>query len=181
MARTESNMLELGTIAPEFILMDALSGKDTSLENIRGEQATLVMFICNHCPFVKHLEQGLRDLRGDYDDTKVGMVAINSNDVEAYPQDAPQYMAEKEYPFPYLFDESQDTAKSYQAACTPDFFLFDADLKLAYRGQFDAARPGSDTEITGADLRSAINALLAGERPDNDQKPSLGCNIKWRS
>lgn len=181
MARTESAMLALGSPAPPFELMDALSGEQLSLTALAGDSATLIMFICNHCPFVKHIEQDLRDLAGDYKDTGVAIIAINANDADSYPEDAPQYMAAKAYPFPYLYDVSQSVARAYQAACTPDFFVFDKDLKLAYRGQFDQSRPGNDVETSGIDVRAALDQLLANKPVNPQQKPSLGCSIKWRT
>ena len=183
MARTESTMTELGTPAPHFNLPDP-SGKVWSLADFAGDKGLLVMFICNHCPFVKHLAPALAQLGKDYEGQGLGVVAINSNDVGNYPDDAPEKMAEevvaRGYTFPYVFDETQEVARAYGAACTPDFFLYDADRRLAYRGQFDDSRPDSGVPVTGADLRAAIDAVLAGERPAADQKPSIGCNIKWK-
>jgi len=177
-------MLPLGTPAPDFHLPDTVSGKTLRLEDIAGENATLVMFICNHCPFVKHVLDELVRLGNDYDPAKVGMVAISSNDVTGYPQDRPERMTElaqsKRFPFPYLFDESQNVARAFGAACTPDFYIFGADRRLAYRGQLDDARPGNDKPVTGQDIRAALDALLAGQPVTEDQKPSIGCNIKWR-
>jgi len=184
MARTESNMLPLGTPAPEFRLPDTVSGKTLTFDDIAGDRATLVMFICNHCPFVKHVLDELVRLGNDYDRAQLGMAAISSNDVTGYPQDRPERMAElaraKDFPFPYLYDQSQNTARAFDAACTPDFYLFDAERRLVYRGQLDDSRPGNDRPVDGRDLRAAINAVLAGRPVAREQKPSIGCNIKWR-
>ena len=184
MARTESKMIDLGTAAPRFSLPDAVSGRRTGLDDIAGEKATLVMFICNHCPFVVHILDGLMDFARDYPAPDVGMVAISANDVASYPQDGPDKMKalaqEKGFPFPYLYDETQDTARAYDAACTPDFFLFDQQRTLVYRGRFDAASPGNAEPVTGAELRAAVDALLAGQQPPSQQHPSIGCNIKWK-
>jgi len=190
MALTPSTMLELGTEAPDFALPDT-EGHTIKKENFRGP--LLVMFICNHCPYVKHVADELARLGKDYMPKGVGIVAIMSNDVENYPDDSPEKMkaekASRGYPFPYLYDESQDVAKAYTAACTPDFFLFDADHKLVYRGQLDDTRPerissgnydSSGNEANGKDLRAALDAVLAGEKPGGEQKPSMGCNIKWK-
>lgn len=185
MAKTESSMLPLGTPAPEFSLPDTISGKHFSFDDIAGEKGTLVMFICNHCPFVKHILDELVRLGDDYADSPIGMVAISSNDITGYPQDRPERMGElgreKGFAFPYLYDESQNTARAYDAACTPDFFVFDGDRKLVYRGQLDGSRPGNDIPVTGRDLRAALDALLAEQPVPGDQKPSIGCNIKWKS
>lgn len=179
----ESTMLELGTSAPSFELPDT-NGKTVSLEDFGGEPAMLVMFISNHCPFVKHLKPALAQLGRHYAGEGLGMVAVNSNDTVAYPQDSPEAMARDHaafgYPFPYLFDETQEVAKAYRAACTPDFFLFDGDRRLVYRGRFDASRPGNDLPVTGADLRGAIDAVIAGRDVSEEQIPSIGCSIKWR-
>jgi peroxiredoxin len=184
MARTESTMLALGTEAPDFALTDVLSGKVIHRDDFRGRKALLVLFICPHCPFVKHMEKQLGQLGRDYENQPLAIIAINSNDAVAYPADNPEGMKRQAdtfgFLFPYLFDESQSVAKAYQAACTPDFFLFDADFRLVYRGQFDASRPSLDIPITGEDLRKAINAVLAGEPVTPDQRASLGCNIKWK-
>ncbi len=183
MALTPSTMLPLGTLAPVFSLPDSVSGETLTLHNVRGERGTVVMFICNHCPYVKHVNDELVRVAGDYGKRGVGFVAISSNDVGSHPEDGPAQMKETalrlKYPFPYLYDESQDVARAYQAACTPDLFLFDAGLKLVYRGQLDASRPGKGT-ADGKDLRSALDALLAGRPVNPDQKPSVGCNIKWK-
>ena len=180
----ESNMLPLGTTAPDFVLPDSVSGKRLSLSLLRSEKATLVMFICNHCPYVKHVNRALVQLANDYSFLGVSVIAISSNDVNNYPQDSPENMkitAEKEkYPFPYLFDETQDVAKAYQAACTPDFYLFDGEMKLAYRGQMDDSRPSNMKPVTGKDLRKAIDLVLAGEKVPEPHFPSIGCGIKWK-
>lgn len=182
MAMTPSTMLALGTAAPDFKLPDT-NGKTVSLSDFRGKPV-LVMFICNHCPFVKHIRGALAQLGRDYQ-SHVGIVAISSNDVENYPDDSPAKMkAEAKsagYTFPYLFDKTQAVAKNYRAACTPDFYLFDANHKLIYRGQFDDSRPGNGIAVTGKDLRAALDAVLKGEEPSANQKPSIGCNIKWKS
>ncbi|MDC6352495.1 thioredoxin family protein [Zeaxanthinibacter sp. PT1] len=184
MARTPSNMLALGTVAPEFSLMDTVSDKTRNLHSVTGEQGTVIMFICNHCPFVKHVNPEIARLAKEYQPKGIGFAAISSNDVANYPQDAPDLMkvtARNEgYIFPYLYDESQQTAKDYDAACTPDFYLFDADLKLVYRGQLDDSRPGNDVPLSGKDLRKAMDALLSGQPIEQEQKPSIGCNIKWK-
>lgn len=183
MARTPSTMLPLGTEAPHFSLPDT-EGRNVSIHEYDDAPGLLVMFICNHCPFVKHLRDALAQFGRDYMERRLAIVAINSNDVERYPDDSPEMMAkEKEevgYPFPYLFDESQEVARAYRAACTPDFFLFDGDRKLVYRGQFDDSRPGNDEPVTGKDLRAAADAVLQGWPMPVDQKPSMGCNIKWK-
>jgi peroxiredoxin len=183
MARTESAMLALGTAAPDFHLTDVVSGRTVSLADFSSKKALLVMFICRHCPFVKHLERALAALGHDYAASQLGIVAISSNDAVAHPADAPQSLAEQAreigFVFPYLYDEMQSVARAYDATCTPDFFLFGADRKLVYRGQFDGSRPGNDVPVTGIDLRRAIDAVLAGEPVFAEQFPSLGCNIKW--
>ena len=185
MARTESAMLALGTQAPDFSLPDVVSGELVDLRSVAGPKGLLVMFICRHCPFVKHLEKALAQLSRNYEGKGIGIVAVSSNDAANQPDDAPASLAEQAlqlgFSFPYLYDETQDVARTYDAACTPDLFLFDADLKLAYRGQFDDSRPGNNVPITGKDLRLAMNALLAGEPVHPIQKPSLGCNIKWKA
>ncbi len=184
MARTESNMLPLGTKAPDFTLMDTISKKLVSLEDIRGRKGTVVMFICNHCPFVKHVNRELVRLSNDYRVTGFGFVAISSNDVENYPQDGPDEMYRTAqnlgYPFPYLFDETQEVAKAYDAACTPDFYVFDSELKLVYRGQLDNSRPGNRIPVNGRDLREALDNILNNSPQRKDQKPCLGCNIKLK-
>ncbi len=176
-------MLPLGTVAPDFRLPDT-AGNTISLADFKDAPAILVMFICNHCPFVKHVRSELAQLARDYQSHGVGMVAINSNDVANHPDDRPQKMAEEVkaagYSFPYLYDESQEVAKAYHAACTPDFFLFDGQRRLAYRGQLDGSRPGNGIPVTGKDLRAALDAVLAGKPAPAEQKPSIGCNIKWK-
>jgi peroxiredoxin len=178
-----STMLELGTPAPHFALPDT-EGNPVSLADARGAKALLVMFICNHCPFVKHLRPALARLAEEYAPRGVAVVGINANDAERYPADGPEAMrrekAEAGYPFPYLYDETQEVAKAYRAACTPDFFLFDAGHRLVYRGQFDDSRPSNGVPVTGRDLRAALDAVLEGRAVPAEQKPSLGCNIKWR-
>ncbi len=179
-----STMLALGTEAPDFKLTDTVSGDLVSLGDFDGRKGLLVMFICNHCPYVQHLRHGLAEFGRDYADADLGIVAISANDPAAYPTDGPEAMkAEAEeigYTFAYLFDETQAVAKAYTASCTPDFFLFDEDRKLVYRGQFDSSRPGSLERVTGADLRAATDALLAGEPIGDEQRPSIGCSIKWK-
>jgi thiol-disulfide isomerase/thioredoxin len=183
MARTPSTMLELGTPAPDFRLPDP-SGRVFARDDFSPDEPLLVMFLCNHCPYVKHIRDGLARFGRDYAGRGLGMVAINSNDVSAYPDDRPEKMAEEArdagWVFPYLYDESQAVAKAYHAACTPDFFLFDRGRKLVYRGQFDGSRPANDVPVTGRDLRAAADAVLAGRGVAPEQRPSLGCNIKWR-
>lgn len=175
-------MLPLGTKAPDFQLPEP-SGKVVSLSDFDGNSALLVMFICNHCPFVIHLANEISQLAKEYQAKNVAVVGINSNDIQKYPDDSPAKMAEmiNEYgfSFAYLFDETQEVAKAYQAACTPDFYVFDRNKQLAYRGQFDDSRPSNDVPITGEDLRAALDAVLSGNTVDTDQKPSIGCNIKW--
>ncbi|MEO0471457.1 MAG: thioredoxin family protein [Bacteroidota bacterium] len=184
MARTPSNMLPLGTVAPDFRLPDTVSGQDVSLNELKSDQATVIMFICNHCPFVLHVNDGIVALAKDYQAKGVSFVAISSNDVDNYPQDGPDKMKELAakvgYSFPYLYDESQDVAKAYEAACTPDFYVFDKELKCVYRGQMDSSRPGSGIPVTGEDLRAALDDVLAGRELSATQHPSLGCNIKWK-
>jgi peroxiredoxin len=184
MARTESTMLALATPAPDFHLPDVTSGKTVSLEDFRHKKALLVMFICRHCPFVKHVQHELARLGKDYGAQSLGIVAISSNDADAYPDDAPaslrEMAAELGFTFPLCYDESQQVARAYSAACTPDFFLFDDKRRLAYRGQLDDSRPANGKPVTGRDLRAAIDALLNGRPVDPNQKPGIGCNIKWR-
>lgn len=183
MAQTPSTMLPLGTPAPAFNLPDT-GLHQVSLDSFSSAKALLVMFICNHCPFVKHLRSALAQLGRDYQSRGVAIVAISSNDADAYPDDSPAKMIEEQqnagYTFPYLFDGTQSVAKAYRAACTPDFFLFDQDRKLAYRGQFDDSRPSNALPVTGRDLRAALDHVLAGTPVSADQRPSIGCNIKWR-
>ena len=185
MAQTPSNMIPLGTQAPDFTLKDVVSGEKKSLSELKSDRATVIMFICNHCPFVKHVLDGLLQLANDYIPRGISFITINSNDVEAYPDDSPENMKklaeEKKFPFVYLFDETQEVAKAYQAACTPDFYIFDGSMKLVYRGQLDDSRPGNEIPVTGKDIRAALDAILAGEPVSEDQKPSIGCNIKWKA
>src|SRR5918992_6045351 len=180
----ESQMLPLGTEAPDFALPDVVTGETVKLTDLSEAVALLVMFICRHCPYVAHVRPGLARLGHDHTDTGLAIVAISPNDPLTYPEDAPVSLAEEAreagYTFPYLFDETQEVAKAYTAACTPDFFLFDGDRRLVYRGQLDASRPGNGLPVTGADLRAAVAALLAGQPVPEDQRPSLGCNIKWK-
>jgi peroxiredoxin len=184
MARTPSRMLALGTILPAFALPDAVSGELVHSSALSAKPA-VVFFICNHCPFVKHIRAGISDFGRYCRERGAAMVAISSNDAQAYPADSPAAMAlearEAGYVFPYLYDESQDVARAFDAACTPDLFIFDAQGKLAYRGQFDGARPGNGVPVTGHDARAAVDALLAGYAPSADQIPSIGCNIKWQA
>ncbi len=184
MARTPSNMIPLGTIAPDFNLLDTISDRYISLQNAKGAQGTVIMFICNHCPFVVHVNEQLVAIANAYAEKDIGFIAISSNDVDVYPQDGPELMKVQAnnvgYSFPYLYDETQDIAKAYDAACTPDQYVFDAELKLVYRGQLDDSRPGNGIPVTGKDLRHALNSLLEGANNTNLQKPSIGCNIKWK-
>ena len=184
MARTESTMLALGTGAPDFALTDVVSGRVVRRDDFRSK-ALLVMFICPHCPFVKHIEKELAVLGKDYAGKPLGIVAISSNDAVAFPEDSLEGMQQQAtamgFGFPYLYDEAQGVAKAYEAACTPDFFLFDEWFRLVYRGQFDASRPQTGIPVTGKDLRAAINAVLAGQVVSTDQRASLGCNIKWKA
>jgi peroxiredoxin len=183
MARTESTMVELGTVAPDFALTDAVSGKTVKRDDFKG-RPLLVIFICTHCPYVKHIEKSLGKLSADYAGKGLGMVAISSNDVTTHPADNPEGLKrqaqEQGFQFPYLYDESQAVAHAFNAACTPDPYLFDANFKLVYRGQYDDSRPGNGVEVTGKDLRAAIDAVLAGKPAAQEQKPSIGCNIKWK-
>jgi len=184
MARTPSVMIPLGKKAPAFTLPDTISGKNSSLDELKGSVATVVMFICNHCPFVKHVNAALVKLANDHKNKGVSFIAISSNDVSGYPEDGPEQMkqvaAQLQYPFPYLYDASQAVAKAYEAACTPDFFIFDGNLSLVYRGQLDDSRPGNDKPVTGADIRNALDHLIQGKPVPADQKPSIGCSIKWK-
>lgn len=184
MALTPSNMLPLGTKAPSFNLIDTKDDTYKSLDRLKGEKGTLILFICNHCPFVIHVNQELVNLANDYKEIGINCIAISSNDAVNYPQDGPKKMKEhaqkNNYPFPYLYDESQEVAKAYDAACTPDFFLFNNTLELVYAGQLDNSRPGNGIPVTGNDLRSALNDLIAGKSINPNQKPSMGCNIKWK-
>lgn len=184
MAQTPSNMLPLGTIAPKFKLKDTNSNNFYTYDELRGEKGTLIMFICNHCPFVIHAIPEIVMIANDYRVQGIGIIAISSNDVEKYPQDSPELMTEfafkNNFEFPYLYDESQQVAKDYDAACTPDFFLFDAQDKLYYRGQMDDSRPSNGIPLSGSDLRSAIDAVIYNRTLKTPQKPSIGCNIKWK-
>lgn len=180
MARTLSTMVELGSKAPDFTLLNPATAKLVARNELKKTKGLLIIFLCNHCPFVKHILSGLIALGRDYQNSEIGIVGINSNDVKNYPDDAPEKMPALGLNFPYLFDENQSVAKAYDAACTPDFFLFDEHLQLVYRGQFDESRPGNDVPVTGKDLRMALDALLAGDELPTHQVPSLGCNIKWK-
>ncbi len=184
MARTPSTMLELGTVAPDFTLLEPATNKQVALADYTGKPV-LIAFICNHCPYVIKLKEALVEFAKEYQEKGLAIIAINANDVANYPDDSPEKMVEDVnkygYPFPYLYDETQDIAKAYQAACTPDFFLFDAEHKLYYRGQFDDTRPNTEAPATGEDMRAAADALLAGKPAPEEQKPSLGCNIKWKA
>jgi peroxiredoxin len=184
MAATPSVMIPLGMQAIDFKLHDTVSGKSLGLEEVSGKVGTVIMFICNHCPYVKLINEQLVKVANDFQPRRIKFVAISSNDVKQYPDDGPEQMkvvAEQlNYPFPYLFDETQEVAKAYDAACTPDFFVYDNSMKLVYRGQFDDARPGNNVQPTGRDLRKALEEIAAGRAPNPDQRPSIGCNIKWK-
>lgn len=184
MARTPSTMLDLGVPAPDFSLPEPLTGQQRSLADFNRGKGLLVLFICNHCPFVLHILDSLVAFSSEYQAKGLDVVAISANDVDSYPDDSPEKMAElarsRGFTFPYLYDESQEVSKAYQAACTPDLYLFDAAHQLVYRGQYDGSRPGNDVPVSGSDLRAAVDALLAGEAISADQLPSLGCNIKWK-
>ena len=177
-------MIELGTKAPDFTLLDTITGKERSLSELKSSIATVIIFICNHCPFVQHMQKELVDVATTYQDQGIQFIAINSNDVAHYPDDAPEKMQavakQFDYPFPYLFDETQEIAKAYQATCTPDFFVFDADLNCVYRGRFDESRPGKDIPVTGKDLCEALDNILLEKPISEKQHPSMGCNIKWK-
>ena len=183
MALTPSTMLPLGTAAPDFQLPDT-DGTTVALADLKGAPALLVAFICNHCPYVKHIRHELARLGKEYQGKGVAVVGISSNDVTTHPEDSPKMMAREKaevgYTFPYLYDESQQVAQAYKAACTPDFYVFDKDQKLVYRGQLDSSRPGNPVSVTGKDLRAALDAVLAGKPVSDDQRPSIGCNIKWK-
>lgn len=183
MSRTPSNMIPLGTKAPDFLLPDTISETKLSLRNLKGKKGTVVMFICNHCPYVIHVNSMLVDLANSYFTKEINFIAISSNDVVNYPQDSPIKMKahaqQNNYPFPYLYDETQEIAKAYNAACTPDIYVFDDNLKLVYRGQIDDSRPGNGKLLTGDDLKHALNCLLSNTENERIQKPSIGCNIKW--
>lgn len=184
MARTTSRMLDLGTRLPDFSLVDAVTEEIFTPEDFADRRALLLMFICNHCPYVQHVLPGIDRVAEEYASRDVGILAINSNDVGAYPQDGPEHMRElarsRGWDFPFLFDETQEVARAFRAACTPEFYVFDGDRRLAYRGQMDDSRPGRDVPVTGEDLREALDAVLAGEAPPEEQTPSIGCNIKWK-
>ena len=185
MVHTFSNMLELGAPAPDFKLTDVISGTSKTLAQLKSDKATVVMFICNHCPYVKHYNEALSKFAGEYLQKGVSIVAISSNDADSFPDDSPEKLKEQAkefgFEFPYLYDETQIVAKAYKAACTPDFFVFNDDLKLVYRGQFDSSRPKNDLPITGKDLREALEAILKGRPVNSKQLPSSGCNIKWKA
>ena len=184
MAKTPSNMVSLGTLAPKFSLLDVKSSENKNLDELKGEKGTVIMFICNHCPYVKHVNRTISDLAVKFIEKGVSFIAISSNDVINYPEDSPELMKlnaiENNYIFPYLYDESQEIAKKYEAACTPDFYLYDRNLKLTYRGQLDDSRPGNGINCDGKDLEHAINCLLSNNENIRAQKPSIGCNIKWK-
>ncbi len=185
MAETLSNMLPINTVAPNFSLLDTTTNKLFSLNDLKGKKTTVIMFICNHCPFVVHVNEQIAQLAKDYAVKDIGFIAISSNDAINYPQDGPDKMRtsaiQNKYTFPYLYDESQEVAKAYDAACTPDFYVFDAELKLKYRGQLDNSRPGNGIPVTGEDLRHAIDCVLDNKENTATQKPSIGCNIKWEN
>jgi len=185
MSHTESTMLALGTIAPDFALTNVVTGETVRRDDFRGKGALLVMFICAHCPYVKHVEKSLGKLGADYAGKPIAIAAISANDITTHPADSPEGLKrqaqENGFVFPYLYDETQNVARAYKAACTPDFFLFDGDFRLVYRGQFDDSRPKSDIPVTGKDLRAAMDAVLAGKPVPADQRPSMGCNIKWKA
>ncbi len=185
MSRTESTMLALGTIAPDFALTTVVTGRTVRRDDFRGQKGLLVMFICAHCPYVKHVEKSLGQLGADYAGKSIAMVAISANDITTHPADSPEGLKrqakENGFVFPYLYDQTQDVARAFTAACTPDFFLFDGDFRLVYRGQFDDSRPHSDIPVTGQDLRAAMDAVFAGKPVPVDQRPSMGCNIKWKA
>jgi len=184
MAATPSNMIPLGFEAPDFRLLDTVSGKEMSLDELRSPKGTVIMFICNHCPYVKHVNDQLVRIANDYQPEGIAFIAISSNDADRYPEDGPEKMKEYahrlQYPFPYLYDETQEVARAYDAACTPDFYLFDGKMKCVYRGQLDASRPGNMLPVTGKDLREALDVLLAGKEIGKAQVPSIGCSIKWK-
>lgn len=184
MARTLSKMLALETKAPNFKLFDTITLKELSLNELKGKKATVIMFICNHCPFVKHVNEEIAKLAKDYTEKGVGFIAISSNDVENYPEDSPEKMRsnafQNHFTFPYLYDKTQEVAREYDAACTPDFYVFDSDLKLKYRGQLDDSRPENGIPVTGKDIRHALDCILQNKTNLEIQKPSIGCNIKWK-
>lgn len=184
MALTESNSFEIGKKAPEFDLMDAVLGNYRTLQKLKGDKGTAIFFICNHCPFVLHINEQLIKIANEYQAKSINFIAISSNDVETYPQDGPDKMKQVaialNYPFPYLYDETQNVAKAYDATCTPDIYLFDGELKAIYHGQFCDSRPGNKLPVTGSDLRFAMNNMLKGKSPIESQRPSVGCGIKWK-
>ncbi len=184
MALTESNSFKNGTLAPEFSLPDVVSGQILNLQKVKGKNGTVIMFICNHCPFVVHVNSQLVKLANDYKEKEISFIAISSNDTDNYPQDSPELMKQLandlKYPFPYLYDQTQEVANAYDAACTPDFYVFDANLKATYHGQLDSSRPGNGILLTGNDLREALERVLSNKSPLENQKPSIGCNIKWK-
>ena len=185
MARTPSNMVSLGTKAPDFSLFDVISEESKNLNDLKGKNGSVIMFICNHCPYVKHVNKTIVELANKFKDDEVNFIAISSNDVINYPEDSPELMKlnakQNKFTFPYLYDESQEIAKKYDAACTPDFYLYDNELKLVYRGQLDDSRPGNGIPVTGKDMRSALDAMTNQKVISSLQKPSIGCNIKWKS
>jgi peroxiredoxin len=184
MTLTPSKMMDLGSIAPDFSLHDTISGAQLSLADLKSEVGTVIMFICNHCPYVKHIQKTLVEVAIKYQEKGINFIAISSNDAQAYPADNTQKMAEEafnnHYPFPYLYDQTQEVAKAYDAACTPDFYIFDSELECVYRGQFDDSRPSNDITVTGESVTQALDCLLAGKPIDSKQRPSLGCSIKWK-
>ncbi|NMM50089.1 thioredoxin family protein [Marinigracilibium pacificum] len=184
MALTPTKNIPLGFNAPDFELQDTITGKTFSLNDLRGSKATVVAFICNHCPYVIHIREKLVEIADKYEVEGINFIAINSNDIEKYPEDSPEKMKELatalNFPFPYLFDESQEVAKKYDAACTPDFSVFDENLLCIYRGRFDESRPGNDIPVTGDDLSEVLEAVLSGDDVSQEQLPSMGCNIKWK-
>ncbi len=184
MALIPSHMIPLETPAPDFKLWDVISDRELSLKELKSDIATVIMFICNHCPYVKHVQTGLVELANDYIPKGISFIAINSNDIENYPEDSPKNMKNVAnrlgYPFPFLFDETQVVARAYDATCTPDFFIYDKDLQCVYRGQMDDSRPGNGKPVTGRDIRDVLNNLLVGKPVSEDQLPSIGCNIKWK-
>lgn len=184
MARVHSTMVPLDSPVPEFVLPDTVSGKNITYADVKGDVATVIMFICNHCPFVVHVNPQLITLAEDYDSRGIRFLAISANDVRTHPDDAPDKMRERAlalgYPFPYCYDESQKTARAFDAACTPDFFIYDRNDRLVYRGQLDESRPGNGLPVTGADIRRALDCLLAGKPVPAEQRPSMGCNVKWK-